>query len=162
MVTSGLSSLRSVESKCKGGVPDDGAPSMVWESIMGGGLAGGGADIGKGGDSGSDGDGIEGSGGEGIWGSGDDHGESGDDGGVDIARSLATYASDQTGVGTGAGIEILAIGPDRQLVKQHPYSRQELGAPPPPHHHRPRCQHHHHPHHPLMTHPRHRRHLIRR
>ncbi|GJT03574.1 hypothetical protein Tco_0824743 [Tanacetum coccineum] len=48
-------------------------------------------------------------GGEGIWGSGEDHGESGDDGGVDIARSLATSASDHTGVGTGAGIEILAV-----------------------------------------------------
>ncbi|GJW05084.1 hypothetical protein Tco_1563940 [Tanacetum coccineum] len=42
-------------------------------------------------------------------GSGEDHGESGDDGGVDIARSLATSASDHTGVGTGAGIEILAV-----------------------------------------------------
>ncbi|GKD89269.1 hypothetical protein Tco_1364776, partial [Tanacetum coccineum] len=63
----------------------------------------------KGGDSGSDGDGIGGSGGEGIWGSGEDHAESGDDGGVDIARSLATSTSDHTGVGTGAGIEILAV-----------------------------------------------------
>ncbi|GJU60610.1 hypothetical protein Tco_1238376 [Tanacetum coccineum] len=50
----------------------------------------------EGGDSGSDG--------EGIWGSGEDHGENGDDGGVDIARSLATSASDQAGIGTGAGI----------------------------------------------------------
>ncbi|GKG35985.1 hypothetical protein Tco_0443663, partial [Tanacetum coccineum] len=32
-------------------------------------------------------------------GSGDDHGESGDDDGVDIVRSLATSVSDQTGVG---------------------------------------------------------------
>ncbi|GJY48264.1 hypothetical protein Tco_0438220 [Tanacetum coccineum] len=55
----------------------------------------------EGGDSSSDG--------EGIWGSGEDHKESGDDGGVDIARSLATSASDHTGVGTGAGIEILAV-----------------------------------------------------
>ncbi|GKB10568.1 hypothetical protein Tco_0844491, partial [Tanacetum coccineum] len=55
----------------------------------------------KGGDSGSDG--------EGILGSGEDHRESGDDGGVDIARSLATSASNHTGVGTGAGIEILAV-----------------------------------------------------
>ncbi|GKB87658.1 hypothetical protein Tco_0959930, partial [Tanacetum coccineum] len=68
-----------------------------------------GAVTGKGGDSGSDGDGIGGSGGKGIWGSGEEHGESGDDGRVDIARSLATSASDQTGVGTGAGIEILAV-----------------------------------------------------
>ncbi|GJY65616.1 hypothetical protein Tco_0467854 [Tanacetum coccineum] len=29
--------LRSVESKCKGGVPDDGASGLVWESMMGGG-----------------------------------------------------------------------------------------------------------------------------
>ncbi|GKG17794.1 hypothetical protein Tco_0372092 [Tanacetum coccineum] len=36
-VTSGVSSLRSVESKCKGGVPDDGAAGLVWESMMGGG-----------------------------------------------------------------------------------------------------------------------------
>ncbi|GJW18285.1 hypothetical protein Tco_0025721 [Tanacetum coccineum] len=77
--------------------------------MMGGGLASGGADTGKGGDSGSDGDGIRGSGRKGIWGSGDDHGESGDDGGVDIARSLATFASGHTGVGTRAGIEILAV-----------------------------------------------------
>ncbi|GKD28030.1 hypothetical protein Tco_1234244, partial [Tanacetum coccineum] len=42
-------------------------------------------------------------------GSGDDHEESGDDGGVYIARSLAISASDHTGVGTGAGIEILAV-----------------------------------------------------
>ncbi|GJR86688.1 hypothetical protein Tco_0210699 [Tanacetum coccineum] len=66
------------------------------------GLGGGAGDnTGEGGDSGSDG--------EGIWGSGEDHGESGDDGGVDIARSLATSASDHNGVGTGAGIEILAV-----------------------------------------------------
>ncbi|GJV28265.1 hypothetical protein Tco_1384713 [Tanacetum coccineum] len=63
----------------------------------------------EGGDIGSDGDGIGGSGGEGIWGSGEDYGESGNDGGVDIARSLATSASDHTGVGTRAGIEILAV-----------------------------------------------------
>ncbi|GJT65706.1 hypothetical protein Tco_1017186 [Tanacetum coccineum] len=42
-------------------------------------------------------------------GSGEDHGESGDDGGVDIARSMATSASDHNGVGTGVGIEILAV-----------------------------------------------------
>ncbi|GKF95747.1 hypothetical protein Tco_0288482, partial [Tanacetum coccineum] len=62
------------------------------------GLGGGARDnTGEGGDSGSDGDGIEGSGEEGIWESGEDHRESGDDGGVDIARSLATSASDHTG-----------------------------------------------------------------
>ncbi|GJU52848.1 hypothetical protein Tco_1226562 [Tanacetum coccineum] len=44
-----------------------------------------------------------------LRGSGEDHGESGDDGRVDIARSLATSASDHTGVGTGAGIEILVV-----------------------------------------------------
>ncbi|GJT50579.1 hypothetical protein Tco_0976736 [Tanacetum coccineum] len=59
----------------------------------------------KGGDSGSDGDGSRGSGGEGIWGSGKDHGESGNDGGVDTTRSLATSASDHTGVGFGARLE---------------------------------------------------------
>ncbi|GKA99490.1 hypothetical protein Tco_0827484, partial [Tanacetum coccineum] len=26
----------SVESKCKGGIPDDGASGLVWESMMGG------------------------------------------------------------------------------------------------------------------------------
>ncbi|GKG19976.1 hypothetical protein Tco_0379777, partial [Tanacetum coccineum] len=79
-VTSGLFALRSVESKCKGGVPDDGASGLVWESMMGGGLAGGDEDntgtsddtgsggeeiCGSGGDTGS-GDSIRGSDGEGI------------------------------------------------------------------------------------------------
>ncbi|GKG34501.1 hypothetical protein Tco_0437197 [Tanacetum coccineum] len=74
--------------------------------MKGGGLAGGDGDnTSTGDDTGSGGD----SGGEGIWGSGEDHGESGDDGRVDIARSLATSKSDHTGVGTGAGIEILAV-----------------------------------------------------
>ncbi|GKF22243.1 hypothetical protein Tco_0074565 [Tanacetum coccineum] len=74
-----MSSLWSIESKCKGGVPDDGAAGLVWESMKGGGLVGGdgdntstGDDTGSGGDTGSDGDGIEGSGGEGIWGNGED------------------------------------------------------------------------------------------
>ncbi|GKG03883.1 hypothetical protein Tco_0314270, partial [Tanacetum coccineum] len=99
-----------------GGIPDDGASDLVRESMKSGGLAGGdgdntgtGDDTGSGGDAGSDGDGIEGSGGEGIWGSGEEHGESGDDGGVDIARSLATSALDHTGAGTGAEIEILVV-----------------------------------------------------
>ncbi|GKB57231.1 hypothetical protein Tco_0913417 [Tanacetum coccineum] len=83
-----------------GGIPNDGASGLVGESMKGGG-GGAGDNTSKGGDSSSDG--------EGIWGSGEDHGESGDDGGVDIARSLATSASDHTGVGTGAGIEILAV-----------------------------------------------------
>ncbi|GJV10140.1 hypothetical protein Tco_1351681 [Tanacetum coccineum] len=151
-VTLGLSALRSVESKCKGGVLDDGASDLVWESMIGvdngfvmevvvgdntstgddtssggEGISGSGGDIGSG-------DSIGGSGGEGIWGSGDDHGESGDDGGVDIARSLATSASNQTGVGTGAGIEILAIGPESILVKQQLKSWQMLLLPPPPRH----------------------------
>ncbi|GKG49723.1 hypothetical protein Tco_0518497, partial [Tanacetum coccineum] len=75
-----MTSLRSVESKCKGGVPDDDASGLVWESMMGGG--GDKDNTGTGDDTGS-GDSIGGSGGEGIWGCGDDHGESGDDGGVD-------------------------------------------------------------------------------
>ncbi|GJT20974.1 hypothetical protein Tco_0715376 [Tanacetum coccineum] len=62
-----------------------------------------GDDTGSGGDTGSDGDGIRGSGGEGIWESGDDHRESGDDGGVDIARSDNPLQSDHTGVGLRAG-----------------------------------------------------------
>ncbi|GJT32132.1 putative ribonuclease H-like domain-containing protein [Tanacetum coccineum] len=100
-VTSGLFSLRSVDSKCKGCVPNDGAAGLVWESMKGGGLAGGDGDnTGTGDDTGSGGDGIGGSGGEGIWGSGEDHGESGDDGGVDIARSLAT--STRPTVNTGS------------------------------------------------------------
>ncbi|GKC96591.1 hypothetical protein Tco_1162033 [Tanacetum coccineum] len=65
-VTSGLSALRSVESRCKGGdevgsgmgksggVPDDGASDLVWESMMGGGS----------GDNTGKGDSIGGSGGE--------------------------------------------------------------------------------------------------
>ncbi|GKF90624.1 hypothetical protein Tco_0274325, partial [Tanacetum coccineum] len=69
-VTSGLSSLRSVESNYKGDAPDDGAAGLVWESMMGGGgdgdNTGTGDDTGSGGDIGSDGDGIGGSGGEGI------------------------------------------------------------------------------------------------
>ncbi|GKF36122.1 hypothetical protein Tco_0112880, partial [Tanacetum coccineum] len=84
-----------------GGIPDDGASDLVGESMKGGGngLGGGARDnTCEGGDSGSDGDGSGGSGGEGIWGSGEDHRESGDDGRVDIARSLATSASDHTGV----------------------------------------------------------------
>ncbi|GJX52766.1 hypothetical protein Tco_0281135 [Tanacetum coccineum] len=96
-------------------------------SSGGEGISGSGGDIGSG-------DSIGGSGGEGIWGSGDDHRESGDDGGVDIARSVATSASNQTGVGTGAGIEILAIGPESILVKQQLKSWQMLLLPPPPRH----------------------------
>ncbi|GKF94901.1 hypothetical protein Tco_0284601, partial [Tanacetum coccineum] len=76
-----------------------GAFGLVGESMKGGGN--GREWECESGDSGSDG--------EGILGSGEDHGESGDDGGVDIARSLATSASDHIGVGTGAGIEILAV-----------------------------------------------------
>ncbi|GKF72057.1 hypothetical protein Tco_0208171, partial [Tanacetum coccineum] len=114
-----MSSLRLVEGSSNGGdevgtdmgkggdIPDDGASDLVEESMKGygnggdGDNTGTGDDTGSGGDTGSDGDGIEGSGGEGIWGSGEDHGESGDDGGVDIARSLATSASDYTGVEAG-------------------------------------------------------------
>ncbi|GJR07397.1 hypothetical protein Tco_0790049 [Tanacetum coccineum] len=76
--------------------------TLVWwgeyEGVVGGGA---GDNTGEGGDIGSDE--------EGIWGSGEDHGESADDGEVDIARSLATSASDHTGVGTGARIEILDV-----------------------------------------------------
>ncbi|GKF06745.1 hypothetical protein Tco_0037413 [Tanacetum coccineum] len=112
-VTSGLSSLRLAEGSSNGGdevgtdmgkgggIPEDGGGD--------GDNTGTGDDTGSGGDTSSDGDGIEGIGEEGIWGSGEDHGESGDDGKVDIARSLATSASDHTGVGTGVGIEILAV-----------------------------------------------------
>ncbi|GKE95299.1 hypothetical protein Tco_1580154, partial [Tanacetum coccineum] len=41
--------------------------------------------------------------------SGDDHGESGDGGGVGIARSLATSVSDQNGIGGLSRIDILAV-----------------------------------------------------
>ncbi|GJY13358.1 hypothetical protein Tco_0382667 [Tanacetum coccineum] len=70
-----------------GGIPDDGASDLVGESIKGG---GGGArdNIGEGGDSGSDG--------EGIWGSGEDHGESGDNGGVDKREVMVTTSAYQT------------------------------------------------------------------
>ncbi|GJX97397.1 hypothetical protein Tco_0353195, partial [Tanacetum coccineum] len=71
------------------GILNDGASGLVGESMKGGGLGSGAGDnIGEGGDSGSDG--------ECIWGSGEDHEESGDDGVVDIARSLATSASNHT------------------------------------------------------------------
>nr|GFD15057.1 hypothetical protein [Tanacetum cinerariifolium] len=68
------------------------------------GLGGGaGANIGEGGDS------IGGSGEKGICGSGEDQGDNGDAGGEDIARSLTTSESVHAGIGTGAGIEILAV-----------------------------------------------------
>ncbi|GJU59678.1 hypothetical protein Tco_1237444 [Tanacetum coccineum] len=50
----------------------------------------------EGGNSGSDGDGI--------WGSGEDHEESGDHGGVDIERSMTTSASDHTGVAADSSV----------------------------------------------------------
>nr|GFD43599.1 hypothetical protein [Tanacetum cinerariifolium] len=40
---------------------------------------------------------------------GEDQGDNGDAGGEDIARSLTTSESVRAGIGTGAGIEILAI-----------------------------------------------------
>ncbi|GJZ92773.1 hypothetical protein Tco_0664838 [Tanacetum coccineum] len=62
-----------------GGVPDGGVSTLVWE----------------------------------WWrryrASGDDHGESGDGGGVGIARSLITFVSDQNGVGGSSQIDILAV-----------------------------------------------------
>ncbi|GKA47474.1 hypothetical protein Tco_0740357 [Tanacetum coccineum] len=91
-----MSSLRLAEGSSNGG--DEVGTNMGKGDGLGGGA---GVNTGEGGDSGSDR--------EGIWGSGEDYGESSDDGGVDIARSLETSASDHTGVGTGAGIEILAV-----------------------------------------------------
>ncbi|GKB16075.1 hypothetical protein Tco_0849998, partial [Tanacetum coccineum] len=41
--------------------------------------------------------------------SGDNHGESGDGGGVGIAMSLATSVSDQNGIGGSSRIDILAV-----------------------------------------------------
>nr|GFD18953.1 hypothetical protein [Tanacetum cinerariifolium] len=80
-VTSGLSSLRLAE-----------------------GLGGGAGDnIGEGGDS------VGGSDGKGICGGGEDQGDNGYAGGEDIARSLTTSESVHAGIGTGAGIEILAV-----------------------------------------------------
>ncbi|GKG03418.1 hypothetical protein Tco_0311054, partial [Tanacetum coccineum] len=79
--TSGLSALWSAEGSSKdgddvgpgigrsGGVPDRVVSALVWESMICGG-------------------------GEWETGSGDDHRESGDGGGVGIARSLATSVSD--------------------------------------------------------------------
>ncbi|GKB91130.1 hypothetical protein Tco_0963402, partial [Tanacetum coccineum] len=82
------------------------------------GLAGGDGDnTGTGDDTGSGGDGIGGSGGEGIWGSGEDHGESGDDGGVDIARSLATSTSDHT-------VETLIVG----FIDHLPHGMKKLNV----------------------------------
>nr|GFA19570.1 hypothetical protein [Tanacetum cinerariifolium] len=52
---------------------------------------------------------IGGSDGKGILGGGEDQGDNGDAGGEDIAKSLATSESLHAGIGTGAGIEILAV-----------------------------------------------------
>nr|GFD63260.1 hypothetical protein [Tanacetum cinerariifolium] len=49
-----------------------------------------------------------GSDGKGICG-GEDQGDNGDAGGEDIAISLTTSESVHTGIGTGAGMEILAV-----------------------------------------------------
>nr|GFD01274.1 hypothetical protein [Tanacetum cinerariifolium] len=47
---------------------------------------------------------------EGRYRGGDeDQGDNGDAGGEDIASSLTTFESDQAGIGTRAGIEILAV-----------------------------------------------------
>nr|GFD33300.1 hypothetical protein [Tanacetum cinerariifolium] len=51
------------------------------------------------------------------------------------------------------------MGPGQQLLEQQLQSRQELGAPPPPHW---PLSPSHHPHHPMMTPPRHHRHLLHR
>nr|GFD09985.1 reverse transcriptase [Tanacetum cinerariifolium] len=73
-------------------------------SCDGGGLGGGaGANMGEGGDS------IGGSGGKGICGGGEDQRDNGDAGGEDIARSLTTSELVHAGIGTGAGMEILAV-----------------------------------------------------
>ncbi|GKG23490.1 hypothetical protein Tco_0391526, partial [Tanacetum coccineum] len=69
-VNSGLSSLRSVESKCKGVVLDDAAAGLVWKSMVGGGNGN------------TDASGDAESRGYGICGNGDDSGVSGDGGGV--------------------------------------------------------------------------------
>ncbi|GKG25062.1 hypothetical protein Tco_0395690, partial [Tanacetum coccineum] len=98
---------------------------------------GGGVDnTGEGGDSGNDGDGIGGGSGKGIWGGDEDHGDSGDAGGEDIASNLATSESDQAGTDNGSGMVILAV------------IRQELGAPPRQSQHPSR--HPHPPHQPLL------------
>ncbi|GKA22234.1 kinase-like domain, phloem protein 2-like protein [Tanacetum coccineum] len=116
---------------------------LVWESMMGSGNGseweggdgdntGTGDDTGSGGDTGSDGDGIGGSGGEGIWGSGDDHGESGDDGGVDIARSLATLHEHYWDPFVSNGSVPPQIGPGLEWLKKQPQDVAGVGAPPPP------------------------------
>ncbi|GJR29439.1 hypothetical protein Tco_1105671 [Tanacetum coccineum] len=48
-----------------------------------------------------------------FGGSGEDHGESGDDGGVDIARSQATSASDHNGVVAGKATTTESVGARR-------------------------------------------------
>nr|GFD34473.1 hypothetical protein [Tanacetum cinerariifolium] len=52
---------------------------------------------------------IGGSGGKGICGGGENQGDNGDVGGEDKARSLTTSESVHAGIGTGAGMEILAV-----------------------------------------------------
>ncbi|GJU11782.1 hypothetical protein Tco_1134178 [Tanacetum coccineum] len=47
--------------------------------------------------------------GKGIWGGDEDHGDSGDAGGEDIASNLATSESDHAGTGNGSGMVILAV-----------------------------------------------------
>ncbi|GJW78698.1 putative ribonuclease H-like domain-containing protein [Tanacetum coccineum] len=97
--TSGLSSLRSVESKCKGGIPDDGVTGLVWESMMGGG-----------GDAGNtDASGDAGSWGDGIYGNGDDSGVSGDGGRVVKARSLSISSLGGSDMDGSSRIDILAV-----------------------------------------------------
>nr|GFD16339.1 hypothetical protein [Tanacetum cinerariifolium] len=64
---------------------------------------GAGANMGEGGDS------IRGSGGKGICGGGEDQGDNGDAGGENITRSLTTSESVHAVIGTGAGMEILAV-----------------------------------------------------
>ncbi|GJV14670.1 hypothetical protein Tco_1359993 [Tanacetum coccineum] len=108
-----MSSLRLVEGSSNGGDEVGTDMGKVLVSLMDGdiwvwcgesrrvaGLRGGAGDnTGEGGDSGSDE--------EGIWGSGEDHGKSGDDGGVDIARSLATSASDLSSAVSGCSSSFL-------------------------------------------------------
>ncbi|GKC32887.1 hypothetical protein Tco_1040181 [Tanacetum coccineum] len=91
--TSRISALRSIEGRSKGG---DDVGNSIGKS---GGVPDGGifdrgsseGDIGNGGDTGS--------GGEGVWGSGDEYDVSGDGGFDGKARSLSTSSSERNGTG---------------------------------------------------------------
>ncbi|GJZ29079.1 hypothetical protein Tco_0573726 [Tanacetum coccineum] len=109
-LTSGLSSPRLAEGSNNGG-NEVGAGFVGWGGVHME-LGGGAVNTGEGGDSG-----------KGIWGGDEDHGDSGDAGGEDIASNLATSESDHAGTGNGSGIVILAKGLAKGVDGKATYDR---------------------------------------